>query len=72
MPARLRDVVRAFKEAGGEVETPNRGSHWKFRLEGRCYPVPAHNGLKSEIGDHYIKKLCETFSLDLDEFKAAL
>jgi hypothetical protein len=36
------------------------------------YPIPAHNGPKTEIGDHYIRGLCRTFGLDVDEMMKLL
>lgn len=64
MPARLRDVVRALRQLGVEVEAPSSGSHWKARKGGAVYPIPAHNGERSSIGDVYIRGVCRAFDLD--------
>jgi len=58
MPPCLRDVKRALEKQGGTAEPPNDGSHWKARLGGDCYPIPAHNGLKTQIADRWINGLC--------------
>jgi|HubBroStandDraft_6_1064221.scaffolds.fasta_scaffold1437747_2 hypothetical protein len=65
MPARLRDLVATLRTMGVEVETPKSGSHFVARKPGcRPYPIPAHNGLKSEIEDKYIRALCRNFGID--------
>jgi len=73
MPAKLRDIVRALEAMGGTVE-PSKGgsSHWKATRNGTVYPLAAHNGLKSEISDLYIKGLCRCFGLDEREFRALM
>jgi hypothetical protein len=73
MPAWLRSIVLALKELGLVVDEPKKGSHYMVRREGaRPYPLSAHNGLKSEITDKYIKGLCAHFGLDLEAFKKRL
>jgi hypothetical protein len=73
VPARLRDIRRVLGEYGVTVEEPSSGSHWLLRRAGsRPYPVPAHRGLNSEIGDQYINALCRHFAIDRSEFKAKL
>lgn len=73
MPCRLRDLRKAAREYGLECEEPSSGSHWKFRnAAGEAYTVPAHNGLKTEIGDEYINGLCRTFVIDRAAFKQKL
>lgn len=64
MPARLRDLKRALERFGCIVEQPSSGSHWKAILDGKTYPIPAHNGLKEEIADHYIRGVCRAFGFD--------
>jgi hypothetical protein len=32
------------------------------------YPLPAGNGLRTEIGDNYIKGLCRKLGIDPDDF----
>jgi hypothetical protein len=72
MPARLRDVARAIEALGGSVEEPNKGSHFKARLNSQMYPLPAHNGWKTELADVYIRGLCRTLGLDEAVFRALL
>jgi hypothetical protein len=36
------------------------------------YPLPAHNGLRSEITDDYIRAFCRHFGLDEAAFRALL
>lgn len=72
MPARLREIVRAARKRGAIIEEPNSGSHWKAIVAGRTYPIPAGNGLKSEISDVYIRGLCRAFEWDLEAFKRDL
>lgn len=63
-------VASAFNIA---LEPPTSGSHWRFRgQDGAMYPVPAPNGLKSEISDEYINGLCRAFGLVRSEFKKRL
>lgn len=74
MPARLAKLRKALRAFGCDVEQPRRGSHWRAYNADRSlmYPIPAHNGLKSEIPDIYIRGVCNTFALDLEEFKRKL
>jgi hypothetical protein len=74
MPPRLRDLKRALElQAGFRVEEPRSGSHWKVRGPGgKSYPIPAHNGLKTEISEVYVRGLCRTFGLDEAEFRKLL
>ncbi|MFW5920388.1 MAG: type II toxin-antitoxin system HicA family toxin [Polyangiales bacterium] len=70
MPKRLRDLEKALKKHGVSLEQPKGGgSHWKFAADNpdRKYPIPAHNGKKSEISDVYIKALCRHFGIDPDD-----
>jgi hypothetical protein len=64
MPASLRALKRAIEALGGTVEEPRSGSHWKARHGAACYPIPAHNGTKTEIADKYIRGLCRNLGLD--------
>ena len=66
MPGRLRDIVRALGKLGIDVVKPNKGSHWKAvrRSDGKTYPLPAHNGEKTELDNKYIRGLCNCFDLD--------
>lgn len=68
MPARLKDLKRGLEQLGVTVEAPNKGSHWKCRKPGyRAYTLPAHNGVRTEIDDKYIRSLCKNLELDADE-----
>jgi hypothetical protein len=73
MPARLRELMRIC-EARFEISFgPGKGSHRKAKREGcRPFPVPAHNGDRSEIPDEYIRALCRNFGIDYDEMKRLL
>ena len=68
MPARLRDLKRRFAGYGINVSEPGKGSHWKAERGGLSYRIPAHNGLKTEIGDTYIRACCRHFGIDYAEF----
>ncbi len=73
MPARLRDIKRVLEALGVFVEEPTSGSHWKARgADGKTYPIPAHNGLKEEVSDIYIRALCRSFELDEKSFRSKL
>ncbi len=72
MPARLADIARACRALGIDVEAPGRGSHWKALRDGTVYPLPAHNGPKSELDDIYIRGLCRAFGLNEREFRKLL
>jgi len=64
MPVRFRDLKRALEALGCEVVEPASGSHWQVRREGRVFPIAAHNGLKSEIPDVYVRGACRLFAID--------
>jgi hypothetical protein len=73
MPARLREIRRAALSYGIQIEEPSSGSHWHCRLPGkRLYTIPAHNGVRTEIDDNYVRGFCRHFSINYDEFKAKL
>jgi hypothetical protein len=72
VPAKLSDIKRAVTALGFTLEPPKRGSHWKVRRGGRSYPIPAHNGLKEEIQDPYIRGLCRFLGIELEEFRKRL
>ncbi len=72
MPVRVSDLKRAVAPDGVKLE-PGKGSHLKFRRPGfRVYPVPAHNGERSELDDKYVKGLCRCLGLDEDEIRGRL
>lgn len=74
MPARLRDVKRvAESDYGVIIEPPQSGSHWKCRKAGcRVYPLPAPNGMRTELDDNYVRGFCRHFGIPSDEFRAKL
>lgn len=72
MPARLTDIKRALSSMGVSIEPPNGGSHYRASKEGKMYPIPAHNGERSEIADVYIRGVCRAFDLNYEEFKKRL
>lgn len=72
MPARLKDIERALAAFGAVLELPNRGSHYKVVRGSETYPLPAHNGTKTEIDDWYIRGLCRQFGFDEKEFRRKL
>lgn len=73
MPAKFSELKRAFEKRGITVEKPTNGSHWKCRApNGRMYPLTAHNGLKSEITDVYIKGACRNLGISYEELLAEL
>lgn len=73
MPARFRDIKRALLGMGFAVDSPDGGSHWKVRdRAGKLYPLPCHNGERSEITDKYLRALCRTFDIDYNDFLGRL
>jgi len=69
LPARLRDLTRALQSYGISVEKPSSGSHWKASKDGIVYPLPCHNGPKTELADYYLKGVARAFGLDFNEMK---
>ena len=73
MPARLRKLAKALRKHGVRLEKPRSGgSHWRAVLGSKMYPIPAHNGLKTEIPDIYISGVCRNLGLDEDSVRSAL
>lgn len=72
MPGRLRDIKRALEARGVTVSEPSSGSHWWASYGSGGYSIPAHNGLKTEIPDVYIRGLCRAFAIDFREFMREL
>lgn len=69
MPYTVRDVKRAAENRGAEYTSKRgKGSHAEIILNGKMYTIPAHYGMKTELGDVYIRKLCKTFGWDLADF----
>jgi len=54
------------------VREPSKGSHWVAFTDCASYRIPAHNALKEEISDTYIKGLCRAFKLDYVAFRREL
>ena len=68
MTARLREVQKALEVYGINVEPPKGGSHWKMKSKnGTHFSFPAH-GLKTEVSDAYIAKICRHFGINRIEF----
>jgi hypothetical protein len=63
MALRLAELQRRLADHGIRVEKPRSGSHRKAIKGSVTYPVPAHNGLKTEIADKYLRALCRRFEL---------
>lgn len=72
MPARARDIIRAFASFGVVFKEPKKGSHWKARLGEVSYTIPLHNGPKSEVDDIYIRGACRAFNVDEDALRKLL
>jgi hypothetical protein len=73
VPARLDRIIAAAAHYGIGVTKPNRGSHWLAKKPGfRTYPIPAHNGERTETSDVYIRGLCRNFEIDAAEFRERL
>lgn len=60
------------KKLGVEAHPPRSGSHWKLTRGSAAYPIPAHNGPRTEIDDAYIRGLCAALGLDEKELRALL
>lgn len=67
MPPRLRNIKAALREYDIEVVTGTK--HYQARRGVDVYPIPAHNGEKSEVPDVYIRGLCRRFNIDEAEFR---
>lgn len=72
MGKRFRTLKKALESLGCTVEKPNSSSHWKVRKGSLMYVIPAHNGLKSEISDAYVRGVCRALKLDEAEFFALI
>lgn len=64
MPERLGKLAKRLKKFGVILESPTSGSHFKFVKGPKKYPISAHNGLKSEISDVYVRGVCRCFDID--------
>ena len=63
MALRLGELQRRLAGEGIRVEKPRSGSHWKATKGSVIYPIPAHNGLRTEIDNNYLRALCRRFGL---------
>jgi hypothetical protein len=65
MPMRFRDLERHLRSFGVVIVPPTGGgSHYKAKMAGKgSYPIPAHNGPKSELTDLYVRKACAHFGV---------
>lgn len=73
MPARLRDLARVVEALGGNVDKPNKGSHWKaYNAKGELFPLASHNGPRTEIDDRYIRGLARHLGITFDELMRRL
>ncbi|GMV44040.1 MAG: hypothetical protein AMXMBFR64_57560 [Myxococcales bacterium] len=68
MPYRLRDVKRHLEARGVAVVEAGGRHPYRAERDGKVYPIPAHNGLKSELADVFIRGVCRCFGLDQDAF----
>ena len=56
MPARLKDLARVLREYGADVEEGGGKHNWRVSVPGKgIYTIPAHNGMKTEIPNEYVK-----------------
>ena len=67
---RLQEIARRAKAFGFQIEKPTSGSHWKLRRisDGKMYPIPAHNGLKTEVRSIYLDGFLRFAGLSREEF----
>lgn len=66
MPLRLRDLAAHLKAHGIEVHEPKRGSHFRCTKDGfPAYQLPAHNAMKSELSDVYVRGVCRHFKIPM-------
>jgi hypothetical protein len=63
MPMRLSKLGQWLKQHNIVIAPASK--HFAARKDGfPVYPIPAHNGLKTEIPDKYLKGLCKHFGID--------
>ena len=72
MPAKWGDL-KSWAEKRGATVTQGASSHCKMTFpDGWVYPISAHNGLKSEVTDTYLRKVAKHFGMTLAELLAQL
>ena len=65
----LRERSARLKPENIVLEKPGRGAHWKLGGPGgTTYPVPAHNGERTEIARESIRGWCRCFDVPRDFF----
>jgi hypothetical protein len=70
MSHRMSSIVKVLKEYDITVSKPKGGSHWKIAdTKGNNYFIALHNGLRSEVSDHYCSLICKAMKLDMNLFK---
>jgi hypothetical protein len=68
-PRRLSEIAEIARRYGYELDEGAGKHNWRFRKEGeRTYPIPAHNGLRTEIDFKYIRGLCRNLNIPLEAF----
>jgi len=73
VPVRARDLARALAGFGILVEAPKKGgSHWRAVRGGTVYPLPMHNGPKTEVDDAYVRGVCKAFGIAEAELRKKL
>ncbi len=62
MPLRLSELRKRFGKFGVEFADDGTKHPYRFTRDGySVFPLKAHNGLKSQISDLYIDRLCRHF-----------
>lgn len=70
MPVKARDLKRAVEALGADfIEARGGGSHWRIRYNGRTYPIPLHNGLKSDVLDCYVRGVCRVLGVTVEQLE---
>lgn len=65
----MSDVANVAARYGCILEGSGGKHNWRFTKPGkRPYTVPAHKGMKSEIGWFYIQGLCRNMDIPTSAF----
>ena len=65
MPVRLKDLARVLGEYGATVEEGGGRHNFRVTKPGlRPYPIPAHNGWRTEVGNDYINGVARHLGVD--------
>ena len=62
---RLSKLAQLLKQYDIAIEPGSKHFHARRKGYG-VYAIPAHNGLKSEIANVYLRGLCRHFDIDLE------